>query len=184
MFNKRIPFTGYSSHVISPKSISTFAQISDRPCVLFLCLQAKVVSWIVSGKWDLSRFMPDTRQKGWTQMQTPKAEQVQFNDLLISGKLTGHKADEGQNQKSVKLGQTNFKMGRGKKSKTQVKTLKIARWPGKERRWTYQEGKVKTQVKHTRVMTTGGKRTKGETVKQDQMQEEKTYKIKQTIMKQ
>lgn len=33
----------------------------------------------------------NTKSRGWAQMQTPQAQQVQFSDLLIKGKLTGHK---------------------------------------------------------------------------------------------
>lgn len=41
-----------------------------------------------------------------------------------------------------------------------------------------------TRVKHLTVITTSGKRTKGESVKQDKKYDEKTFKIKQNITKQ
>lgn len=43
------------------------------------------------------------KYSGWTQMQTPKADQVQTSDLFNEGKHTCRKAGEGRNQESVKF---------------------------------------------------------------------------------
>lgn len=58
---------------------------------------------IINAKHVVTVCARHIRKRGRTQMQTPQAEQVQFSDLLIKGKLTGHKTGKGENQESVQL---------------------------------------------------------------------------------